>query len=135
MPLRFTRGHAATKKMIASCAAQGVGIEGLPDAPRFRFVPTTRTADSFTGREDCGPSGRGGHVLGKSKPKHFKNWTPCRTSADPMYGQPMAGDDDALTEARASYAKGNPGPLREYLAALAAERRAAAEPIQWAMAA
>ena len=143
MALRFPRGHAATKKMIASCAGQGVGIEGLADAPSFRFVPAASVApvSSFTNGATYGePSKRGGHVLGKPKPKRFKNWTPCRTSADPMYQVSMAGDDWRLTEARRAYAKGNPQPLREYLARQAAVRAAARrmvddEPIQLALAA
>lgn len=139
MAARFPRGHAATKKLIAACAAQGVGIpEGLEDAPWFRFTPAAsrEPVDSFSNGSDHGePSKRGGHVLGKAKPKHLKNWTPCRTSADPMYACPMAGDGWKLDRARKAYAKGNPVPLREYLAKLAAERRAAAEPVQLRLAA
>jgi hypothetical protein len=134
MALRFPRGHAQTKKLIASCAAQGVGIDGLADVPSFRFVPagSTEFPSSFTNGKPHGePTKRGSFVLGKAKPKHLKNWTPCRTSADPMYAQPMAGDDAALTKARAKYADGKPELLRAYLAAQARERREWAELSEW----
>ena len=134
---KFPRGHAATKKLIAGCAANGVGIDSLPDAPTFRYYPAAPNAgaDSFTNGEDSNwrnslsPSARGSVLCGKAKPKDIRNWTPARTSLDPQYTVAMAGDDAELTDARSSYAAGNPAPLREYLAAQAEARRTAAA--QW----
>lgn len=125
---KFPRGHAANKKLIASCAANGVAIEGLEGASRFRFYPVERARDSFKGRDDGGPSGRGSVLCGRAKPKHIKNWNPARTSLDPQYEIAMAGDDRALTKARRAYAQGDPDPLRKYLAEQAAARRAPAAP-------
>lgn len=117
---KFPRNHAATKKMIASCAANGAGIEGLEDAPNFRFIPAQWGGDSFKGRENCGPSKRGSVRCGPPKPKNIRNWNPPSTSLDPQYSIAMAGDDEALTKARKAYAAGDPDLLRKYLSSRAA---------------
>jgi hypothetical protein len=156
---KFSRGHAATKKLIASCAATGVGIEGIEGAPNFRFVPRDmmprsefdsspppKARDSFEGYDNTGPSKRGSIACGRAKPKNIRNWTPARLSLDCNYWVRMAGDDGELTDARRCYSEGNPGPLREWLKAQADERRglaliaarqaaAAAAPVQLALAA
>jgi hypothetical protein len=116
---RFPRGHDATKKLIASCAANGAGIEGLPDAPSFRFIPVAQAERPL---EYGPPSARGTVACGKSKPKGIRNWNPVRLSLDPNYQLPMAGDHPDLTEARKAWAKGDPKPLREWLAEDAAIR-------------
>ena len=105
---KFPRGHAANKKLIASCAANGVAIEGLEGASNFRFYPAERERDAFKGRENCGPSGRGSVLCGAAKPKHIKNWNPARTSLDPQYEVAMVGDDWPLTRARKAYAGRQP---------------------------
>lgn len=105
--------HAKTKKLIASCAASGVGIEGLEDAPSFRFIPIDQGARPLDNR---GPSARGSIACGKPKPKNIRTWNPVRLSLDPQYGVRMAGDDPDLTLCRLSYHRGDPAPLREYLA-------------------
>jgi hypothetical protein len=143
MALRFPRGHAATKKMIASCAAQGVGIDGIEGAPSFRFIPAESKAppSSFSNGDEYGePSKRGSIACGKPKPKHIKNWNPSRLSVEPQYNVSMAGDDHRLTQARRDYAMGKPAKLRAYLAAQAAVRASARrmvadEPVQLALAA
>lgn len=151
---KFSRGHAANKKVIASCALNGVGIESLEGAPNFRFTPVgmmergpfdssppAPPRDSFKGRDNGGPSGHGSVLCGRGKPKNIRNWNPARTSLDPQYSVGMAGDDYELTEARAAYAAGDPAPLREYLAGEADARRKAAlaaayeAPFQMALAA
>ncbi|PYJ10787.1 MAG: hypothetical protein DMF06_05120 [Verrucomicrobia bacterium] len=126
---KFGRGHAANKKLIASCAASLVGIEGLEGAPRFRFVPaepTPGTVDSFVGRDKGGPSNRGSYLCGKAKPRNIRNWNPVRTSLNPQYEVRMSGDDWPLTRARKAYAEGDAEPLQNWLRAQAAARRRAA---------
>jgi hypothetical protein len=124
MAWKHAPGHKATLDLIKSCAASGAGIEHIDAAPRFRFEPVPRAGkDSFHppagdwGRIDGGPpSNRGSIACGNPKPKHLKNWNPTRLDANPMYHVGMAGDSRALTEARAAWARGNPQPLRDYLA-------------------
>lgn len=146
MAWKHKPGHKATLDLIKSCAANGVGIDALPDAGvHFRFVPKDqmlnwkgepehppRFKDSFTPNTDAarggyegnhGPSSRGSVRCGKGKPKHIKNWSPARTSLDPMYAYAMKGDSEALTAARAAWSMGNPKPLRQWLADQAEHRR------------
>ena len=116
---------AAERALIKGCAENGVGIDYIGDhAPRFRFVPAKRSSDPYQGREDSKPSSRGSTVT-PCQPwaKKLKGWKPSRMSLDPMYGQPMRGDDCELTEARRCYANGNPAPLRAWLAEDCARRR------------
>lgn len=140
---KFSRGHAANKKLIAACAVAGVGMDGIEGAPNFRFTPVEPKAgtDSFTnGAKHGGPLKRGSvSVSCKPKPRNIRNWNPARHSLDPHYDIAMAGDDSALTKARRAYADGNPEPLRAWLKADAEERRGlallAAAPVQLALAA
>lgn len=145
---KFSRGHAANIKVIASCADNGVGIDALEGAPNFRFTPIADIRpdlvagqDSFTnGASYGGPLKRGSvSVSCKPKPKGIRNWNPARHSLDPHYEIAMAGDDSELTKARRAYAKGNPELLRKWLKAEADERAGlallAAAPVQLALAA
>jgi hypothetical protein len=108
---------AAERALLKGCAEHGVGIEGLPGAPRFRFTPSERSGNAYEGREASKPSSRGsipGHKA-KGFPK-LRNWSAPKLPLAPLYNAPMKGDDGALTEARRSWHNGNPAPLREYLA-------------------
>lgn len=116
MANKMPRGHAATKALIKSCAEFQVRIEGLEDAPSFRFIPHDNPLDPYNGRTDGPPSGRGSFSP-KAKPKGITTWTPTTLSLAPNYQVPMAGDDPALTHARARWAQGFPELLREWLEA------------------
>ena len=122
---------AAERALIKGCAEQGVGIEGLPGAPGFRFVPAgdmagqevEHCARSHYGQKysqpvqhEGKPSNRGSirGTVAKGFPK-LKNWTVPSYSLAPQYNTPMRGDSAELTDARRSWHNGNAGPLREYL--------------------
>lgn len=105
-----TPAHNRAKAVIASAAAHGAGIDYLPDAPRFRFVPNGPAA-----RDSGKPSTRG--QFSYPNRLKLKNWRPTPLSLAPQYDVAMAGDDYALTDARRAWAKGNPVPLRKWLAA------------------
>ena len=130
---------AAQRQLIKDCAEHGCGIEGLVDAPNFRFTPAAdmigESATNVWGHEfpyvakplhDGKPSSRGSvrGTVAKGFPK-LKNWTVPSYSLAPNYNIPMNGDDPDLTDARRSWHRGNPDPLRVYLAEQAEARRAA----------
>lgn len=110
---RFPRGHAQTKELIKECAMSGVAIDGLDDAPSFRFIPV----DSDTGRlnSNAPPSGRGTLSVGKDR-YGCKNWKPQPLDLNPQYNVPMTGNSDELNEARRSWSRGAPDALRKLLA-------------------
>lgn len=119
------------KAIIKACAATGAGIEFLPEAPGFKFVPAEKVTNSFKPKSDNDyshrpPSGRGSITV-KGNPLKLKNWSPSKLDANPMYSHPMRGDSRELTEARKAWARGDPKPLRKYLANLADQRRAQSE--------
>jgi hypothetical protein len=126
----LTADDRRVKEIIAACVESGAGIDFLPGAPRFRYVPREREGgDSFTPDDLYSglPSKRGSIACGKGNPLKLKNWNPSRLDANPMYHVPMAGDSKALTEARRAWSEGNPNPLRQYLAGEAKRRSRAAQ--------
>lgn len=109
---QFPRGHKQTKELIQSCAVNGVTIDSLPDAPSFRFIPID--LDPNKPRHDGPPSGRGSLAVGKNR-YGCKNWTPAPIDLNPMYNVPMTGNSHEFNEARRSWYRGNPNPLRKHL--------------------
>jgi hypothetical protein len=112
----LTAADRRAKDTIAACVEGSVGIEFLPDAPRFRYDPTVAREKRTLYHGP--PSGRGSIPCGKN-PLKLKTWTPAKLDANPMYAHPMKGDSRTLTEARRAWANGDPGPLRQYLEAFA----------------
>jgi DNA-binding transcriptional regulator YiaG len=108
---------AAERELIKAAAEYGVEIVDLGNGSTFKFTPAKGNSDPYgsgPGEPSKCPSvsfARKPHMRG------IKSWQPPRLAGDRQYGLAMAGDSHELTDARASYAMGNPGPLREWLAA------------------
>lgn len=114
----------ATLALIRAAAATGCEILALESAPGFRFTPAAPKPPG-----DDAPSKRTLAMKAKPHMRALKSWKPAPMTYGPEdYRLPMAGDDPELTEARRAWAgvpgkkAPDPGPLREYLAALAARR-------------
>lgn len=117
-------GRPATLALIRAAAATGCEILALESAPGFRFVPAAPKPPG-----DDAPSKRTLAMKATGNWRGLKNWKPAPMTYGPEdYRLPMAGDDPELTEARRAWAgvpgkkAPDPGPLREYLAALATRR-------------
>lgn len=116
-------GRAATLNLIKSAAEHGVEIISLEDAPGFRFVPVTpeQRAEAERSTRDTSPTKISNVAYRCRRPgclckKARSGWRHAPFIGGKRYEVPMAGDPEELTEAKLAYQRGDPIPLRKWLA-------------------
>jgi len=111
------KGKAFIKAAVAG-QVEIDGDNGLAELAAFRFIPANGARE-----DNRKPAKRAGYSY-KPRFKSISGWTPAGLSYHPYEARELTDTPAALESAKRDYHKGNPKPLREYLAATAGERRA-----------